>query len=216
MGRTAELHTLETALTGARLRGTALLLRGGPGVGKTVLLDAAAARARADGTRVLHVAGVETEQDLAFSALHQLLHPLLDHLLGLPPFQRSVLEQALSIREGSAPGRFAISAAALALLELAAERTPLCVLADDVHWIDRSSAEVMTFVARRLSGCPVVFVMAARNGWDDFIDPTGLRLLTVAPCPRRAPVPCSNADIPTWRRPPAGACSTKPRATPWP
>lgn len=183
VGRTSELHALEALLVEAENEGAALLLQGDPGVGKTALLDAVTARARAGGLRVLQVVGVESEQELAFSALHQLLHPLFDHLAGLPAFQGGVLEQALSIREGSAPGRFAISAAALALLQAAAKRQPLCVVVDDVHWIDRSSAEVLTFITRRLSSCRAAFIMAARSGAHGFLDPTGLQVLDVGPLP---------------------------------
>lgn len=183
VGRTSELRALEALLVEAEKEGAALLLQGDPGVGKTALLDAVTAHARAGGLRVLQVVGVESEQELAFSALHQLLYPLFDHLAGLPAFQSGVLEQALSIREGSAPGRFAISAAALALLQAAAVRQPLCVVVDDVHWIDRSSAEVLTFITRRLSGCRAAFVLAARGGAHGFLDPTGLRVLDVGPLP---------------------------------
>ncbi|MFE9445124.1 hypothetical protein ACFYO2_40600 [Streptomyces sp. NPDC006602] len=79
-------------------------------VGKTALLDALTARGGADGLRSLRAVGVESEQELALSTRHQLLHPLFDHLAEHPAFQSGVLEQALSIREGPAPGRFAVSA----------------------------------------------------------------------------------------------------------
>ncbi|MEU6845432.1 AAA family ATPase [Streptomyces sp. NPDC046716] len=181
MGRTSELQSLEALLAEAENAGAAVLLLGDPGVGKTALLDATATHARAGGLRVLQVVGVESEQELAFSALHQLLYPLFDHLTELPAFQSGVLEQVLSIREGSTPSRFAISAAALALLQAAATRQPLCVVVDDVHWIDRSSAEVLTFVTRRLSSCRAAFLMAARSGGHGFVDPTGLPVLHIGP-----------------------------------
>ncbi|WP_268255354.1 AAA family ATPase [Streptomyces phaeofaciens] len=181
MGRTSELHALEAVLAEAEHEGTALLLQGDPGVGKTVLLDAVVARAQERNLRVLQVVGVESEQGLAFSALHQLLYPLLDHLAAMPAFQSGVLEQALSMREGSTPGRFAISTAALALLQTASKHQPLVVIVDDVHWIDRSSAEVLTFITRRLKGCRAAFVMAARSGGNGFLDPTGLHVLDVGP-----------------------------------
>ncbi|MGV9355427.1 AAA family ATPase [Streptomyces misionensis] len=183
MGRTRELHALEAMLGEVESEGAALLLQGDPGVGKTALLDAVAARARTIGLRVVRVVGVESEQELAFSALHQLLHPLFEHAAELPAFQSAVLEQVLSIREGSDPGRFAISASALALLQAASRTRPLTVIVDDVHWIDRSSAEVLTFMARRLSGCRAAFVMATRGGWNGFLDLTGMRVLDVGPLP---------------------------------
>ncbi|WP_331728072.1 AAA family ATPase [Streptomyces sp. NBC_01176] len=181
MGRTSELSVLEEVLVEASVGGRALLLEGDPGVGKTALLEALAACARNHGAPILRVVGVETEQELAFSALHQLLYPLLDQLPRIPAFQGQVLEQALSIREGSPPGRLAISAAALALLQVVAKEGPVCVVADDAHWIDQSSAEVLLFMARRLTGCRVAFVMAARSGWNGFVDPAGLPILTLSP-----------------------------------
>ncbi|MFJ8358078.1 AAA family ATPase [Streptomyces sp. NPDC093984] len=181
MGRTRELHALEAMLGEVENEGTALLLQGDPGVGKTALLDAVAARARTNGLRVVRVVGVESEQELAFSALHQLLYPLLDHAAELPAFQSGVLEQVFSIREGSDLGRFAISAAALALLQIASRAHALLVVVDDVHWIDRSSAEVLTFMTRRLSGCRAAVVMATRGGWNGFLDITGIRVLNVGP-----------------------------------
>lgn len=181
VGRTSELSVLEEVLVEAGVGGRALLLEGDPGVGKTALVDALAACARNHAAPVLRVVGVETEQELAFSALHQLLYPLLDQLPRIPAFQGQVLEQALSIREGSPPGRLAICAAALALLQVVAKEGPVCVVVDDAHWIDQSSAEVLLFMARRLSGCRVAFVMAARSGWNGFVDPTGLPILTVSP-----------------------------------
>ncbi|MFH8535039.1 AAA family ATPase [Streptomyces tendae] len=183
VGRTSEMHALEVMLAKAEIEGTALLLQGEPGVGKTALLDAVSAQARTNGLGVVRVVGVESEQELAFSALHQLLYPLLDHAVGLPAFQSAVLEQVLSIREGSDPGRFAISAAALALLQAASRAQPLSVVVDDVHWIDRSSAEVLTFMSRRLSGCRVAFVMATRSGVNGFLDLSGIRVLDVGPLP---------------------------------
>ncbi|MEU3445436.1 AAA family ATPase [Streptomyces griseoincarnatus] len=181
MGRTRELHALEAMLGEVGNEGAVLLLQGDPGVGKTALLDAMAARARTNGLRVVRVVGIESEQELAFSALHQLLYPLFEHATELPAFQSTVLEQVLSIREGSDPGRFAISASALALLQAASRAQALSVVVDDVHWIDRSSAEVLTFMARRLSGCRAAFVMATRGGWNGFLDLKGMRVLNVGP-----------------------------------
>ncbi|MFI7142998.1 AAA family ATPase [Streptomyces massasporeus] len=181
----SELETLEALWTEDDDAGATLLLQGDPGVGKTMLLDTVAAAAGTAGQRVLRVMGVETEQDLAFSALHQLLYPLLDHLPRLPAYQSGVVEQVLSLREGSAPGRLAISAAALSLLEAAAKERRILVVVDDVHWVDRSSAEVLTFMTRRLGGCRASFVMAARSGWKGFLDSAGLPTLAVAPLTAR-------------------------------
>lgn len=59
LGRDRELGLIGSFLEQAATEGGALLLTGDPGVGKTMLLDAAAAAAGAAGTRVLCVAGTE-------------------------------------------------------------------------------------------------------------------------------------------------------------
>ena len=64
-------------------------------MGKTVLLAEAAAEAKAAGMRVLTARGLESEQDLAFSGLHQLLHPVMDRVAALPPRQAEALRGAL-------------------------------------------------------------------------------------------------------------------------
>src|ERR1700742_4259205 len=63
-----------------------LVLRGEPGVGKTELL--AYLNKRAADCRVIHAAGVQSEMELAFAGLHQLLAPTLDHVESLPIPQR--------------------------------------------------------------------------------------------------------------------------------
>ncbi|WP_460916452.1 AAA family ATPase [Plantactinospora veratri] len=76
-GRSAELSRLDEVIVRARDgSGGAVVLRGEAGVGKTALLDAAAARAGA--MRVLRTTGIEPESDLAFAALHQVLWPVAD------------------------------------------------------------------------------------------------------------------------------------------
>ena len=72
-----------------------LVLRGDPGVGKTVLLDYLAGRAR--GCRVARAAGVQSEMELAFAGLHQLCAPMLDHLDRIPVPQRDALRTALGL-----------------------------------------------------------------------------------------------------------------------
>ncbi|MFD0327242.1 hypothetical protein ACFQZC_01115 [Streptacidiphilus monticola] len=87
----------------------------------------------------------------------------------------------LSFREGPTPARLAISAAALSLVLAAAGRAPLVVLIDDLQWIDRSSAEVLTFLLRRLAGRRPSFVLATRDRETGFFDPAGLPVLPVGP-----------------------------------
>src|SRR4051812_6133721 len=138
-----------------------LVLRGEAGIGKTALLTYAAEHAR--GCRVLRAAGVESEMELPFAALHQLCAPLLDGLERLPPPQRDALGTAFGLSSGARPDRFLVSLALLSLLSDAAEQQPLVCLIDDTQWLDRSSAQVLAFVARRLQADSVVLVFAERE-----------------------------------------------------
>jgi DNA-binding CsgD family transcriptional regulator len=138
-----------------------LVVRGEAGVGKTALLEYVAARAT--GAQVLRAAGVESEIELPFAGLHQLCAPLLDGLERLPAPQRDALATAFGLRSGTVPDRFVVSLAALSLLGEAAQERPLIGLVDDAQWLDRTSAQVLGFVARRLESEAVALVFAHRE-----------------------------------------------------
>src|SRR4029077_83685 len=104
---------------------------------------------------------------LAFAGLHQLLAPMLDHLQRLPAPQRDALRTAFGFGPGSTPDRFLVAMAVLSLLSDVAEQQPLICLVDDEQWLDRASAQVLAFVARRLRAEPVGVVFAARVPSDD-------------------------------------------------
>jgi DNA-binding CsgD family transcriptional regulator/tetratricopeptide (TPR) repeat protein len=159
--RHAERGVLDQIINAARTgKSRVLVLRGEAGVGKTALLDYVAARAA--GCRVVRAAGVQSEMELAFAGLHQLCAPMLDHLEALPVPQRDALRTAFGICPGPAPDRFVLGLAVLGLLSEAAGERPLACLVDDVQWLDRASAQVLGFVARRLAADPVAMVLAAR------------------------------------------------------
>ena len=139
----------------------ALVLRGEPGVGKTALLEYVVERA--SGVRVLRAAGVQSEMELAFAGLHQLLAPILDRLDGLPAPQSEALRTAFGLSSGRPPDRFFLGLAVLTLLSDVADEQPLICVVDDEQWLDRGSAEVLSFVARRLDRESVGFVFAART-----------------------------------------------------
>jgi len=152
----------------------ALVVRGDPGVGKTVLLDYLAGRAR--GCRVARAVGVQAEMELAFAGLHQLCAPLLDHLGKIPVPQRDALRTAFGISGGPPPERFLVGLAVLSLVsEVAGERPLICVV-DDEQWLDRASVQALGFTARRLGADPVGLVFAAR---DPGADLAGLPQLVV-------------------------------------
>jgi DNA-binding CsgD family transcriptional regulator len=140
-----------------------LVVRGEPGVGKTVLLDHLAGRASGSGCRVARAVGVQSEMELAFAGLHQLCAPLLGGAERLPVPQREALYVSFGLSAGPAPDRFLVGLAVLSLLsEVAGERPLICVV-DDEQWLDRASAQALGFAARRLGADPVGLVFAARE-----------------------------------------------------
>jgi DNA-binding CsgD family transcriptional regulator len=173
-GRSRDLALVNGLLDRTRTDGEALVLFGEPGVGKSVLLDAAASWAAAAGTRVLRATGVEFEADIAFAALHQVLLPLFADFDQLSAVHRDALNVALALGEGAPPGRLLVSSATLTLFVNAAAQTPLLVIVDDLPWLDRVSSGVLGFVARRLRGSRIAFLAAARTGEESFFDRAGL------------------------------------------
>src|SRR6266567_2374217 len=163
IGRERERGRLDALLREARLgRGRALVLRGSAGIGKTVLLDSAVQQAR--GFQVLYYAAVESEAELPFAGLHALLGPLLVRLPEIPEPQARALRAALVLESIEKTNRLAVYAGALSLLGAAAEQVPLLVVVDDAHWLDRPSAEALTFVARRLTAESLALLFAVREG----------------------------------------------------
>lgn len=161
-GREEELQALGRLVSDTRRgRGRAIVVQGEAGIGKTTLMRRAAAEA-GSGVRVLRCAGVQAEIPLAFGGLHQLLSPLLDLLPELPEEQAAALRSALGL--SSAPtGDLPVRIAARSLLRRAAENTPLLVVVDDLQWLDRASAGVVLFVARRLDDLPIGLLAALRD-----------------------------------------------------
>ena len=181
-GRDAEMERINDLVLGAlRGHGGSILMLGDPGTGKSALLRAAADMARSRGCLVLQAAGVESETRIPFAGLHQLLQPLLHGLARLSASHRNALEAAFGMA-GAAPQELFVTA--LATLELLAEsaaQTPVVIVADDVHWLDRASWDVIGFVARRVSLEPVSLVMAALENTPDEFAAAGLPELRLGP-----------------------------------
>jgi predicted ATPase len=162
IGRGRECGLLERLVEAVRAgESRALVVRGEPGAGKTVLLDYLAGQAR--GFRLARAGGVQSEMELAFAGLHQLCAPMLDHLDGIPRPQRDALQTAFGVAAGPPPDRFLVGLAVLSLLSEVAGDRPLVCLVDDEQWLDRASAQVLGFAARRLAADPVGLVFAARE-----------------------------------------------------
>ena len=161
-GRQSECDALDGLLAQVRVGGSAVMvLRGEAGVGKTALLDYVVAVA--GDLRVVRVAGIESEMELPFAALHQMCASVLDCLGRLPGPQRDALGTAFGLRAGPAPDHFLTGLAVLSLLAEAAADRPLVCVIDDAQWLDRASAQVLAFAARRLLAESVLAILATRE-----------------------------------------------------
>jgi DNA-binding CsgD family transcriptional regulator len=162
LGRERECAGLDALIS--RIRGGAsavLVVEGEAGIGKTSLLEYAAAQAK--GFRVLRARGAESEQDLPFAGLADLLAPIITCLDALPEAQRVALASALVLGPVAPADLFAICAATLSLLTVAAASQPVLALVDDAQWLDAASARAVEFTARRLGEEPIGLVVAARR-----------------------------------------------------
>jgi DNA-binding CsgD family transcriptional regulator len=149
---------LKNALRG---RSSTLVVRGEPGIGKSALLKHAVTSA--EGLRVLQARGLESDSELAYATVDELIRPVLELLDRIPPVQAGALRSALALARPARSGRFAVAAATLSVLAAAAEDRPLLAVVDDAHWIDEASAEALVFAARRLEAEGVVLLFAARE-----------------------------------------------------
>ncbi|SFO94574.1 regulatory protein, luxR family [Amycolatopsis arida] len=177
----ARIHRL--LVDAANGRSGALVVRGEAGIGKSVLLDDAASTA---GTmRVLRGTGIESEAELPFGVLHQLLLPFLDRLDTLPVPQAAALSAAFGLVEGPDTNRFLIGAGTLTLLAELADDEPLLCLIDDAQWLDQGSLDALLFAARRFQTDPVAMVFAVRDTAVPFGTP-GIDTLRLTGLPRSA------------------------------
>jgi DNA-binding CsgD family transcriptional regulator len=161
-GRDVERSAINALLDGARqASGGVLVLRGSPGAGKSVLLEDAVTAAA--GIRVLRATGVESEFELPFAALHQLLRPVLSRVDRLPAPQASALSAAFGLVAKSQDNRFLVSVALLGMLDELAEESPVLCVIDDAQWLDEASAAALEFVARRVDADPIALLFAARD-----------------------------------------------------
>jgi DNA-binding CsgD family transcriptional regulator len=140
--------------------GGVVVITGEPGMGKSALLAWATSEAR--GFRMLRARGLESETELPFAALGDLLRPVVSELEQIPERQAAALAGALAIGPPAPSDRFAVAVATLSLLSAASEREPLLAIVDDAHWVDGLSLEALLFAARRLNEEPVCLLLAVR------------------------------------------------------
>ncbi|WP_433346049.1 helix-turn-helix transcriptional regulator [Microtetraspora malaysiensis] len=174
IGRERDLARIGDFVDQAAAQGGAFMLLGEAGVGKSVLLEVAAARALAAGHTVVRASGSQFEAEVSFAGLHQVLQPLFADLSNLSSAHERALSVALGLGEGAPPGQLLVANAALLLLRQATVSRPLLVIIDDIAWLDRASAVVLGFVARRLTGSRVGLLAASRSGEESFFEHAGL------------------------------------------
>jgi DNA-binding CsgD family transcriptional regulator len=149
VGRDQERRRLRLLLSSIREgRSQTLVLRGPPGVGKTALIQDALSSA--EGLRVVSVRSDVSDTHIPFSGLAHVLWPLSDCFDALDPPQRKALVAALAGGEHQTFDRFGLGMAVLDVVAAATRYSPLLLTLDDAHWLDRSSADVLAFTARRI------------------------------------------------------------------
>jgi predicted ATPase len=158
-----------------------VLVLGGPGIGKTTLVDAVATEAAAQEMTVLRTTGVPSESQVPFAGLHQLLLQVLHVADQLPgPQERAVLT-AIGRLDAEVAEAVDVALASLSLLREAAAKGPLLVIAEDLHWLDRPSADALAFVGRRLEHDPIVLVATSREPPVGAIGEADLEVLELGP-----------------------------------
>ena len=176
-GRSAERRRLDDALHAVRNGESAVLVvRGEAGTGKTALLQCTADRAT--NCRVIRIAGVESELELPYAALHQLCAPMLGNLGALPEPQEQALRVTFGLAAGEAQGRLLVALAVLGLLAENAATKPLVCLVDDTQWLDQASRQVLEVAGRRLLADSVLLLLGVRETDEERLF-SGLPELTV-------------------------------------
>ncbi|HEY2280370.1 MAG TPA: AAA family ATPase [Streptosporangiaceae bacterium] len=164
VGRHHQRARLRTLIDGVSVQGQVLVLLGEAGIGKSTLLASAAQEARAAGMRVLWATGRESETNIAFAGLHRLLSPVLGAVADLERRQARALLGALGLAtEPAAADLLGTGLATLTLLSDSSAATPLLVIVDDAHWLDRSTLDILAFAGSRLETERVVLLLAARG-----------------------------------------------------
>lgn len=166
VGRERELSCLESFLDAVPAGPVGLLLEGEVGVGKTTLWKEAIAAGSGRSYRLLSCRPVESEAQLAFAGLGDLLEEVSEETMaGLPAPQRRALEVALLRAEADGPAALprAVSLSVLGVLRALAQVSPVVVAVDDVQWLDRPSAVALEFVVRRLKEEPIGLLVSKRG-----------------------------------------------------
>ena len=179
VGRDAEQDLISARLAD-REAGSAILVRGPAGIGKTALIDEAVRRA-GPSRRILRTAGNSPETGMAMAGLYQLLQPLLPLAHLIPEPRQAALRVAFGITGGAPPEPFALAAATLDLLTDAAAEQPVLVVAEDLQWLDPATVGVLRFIGRRLEHDPIVLLATTRDEEPDPLHGAASRVLDLEP-----------------------------------
>jgi DNA-binding CsgD family transcriptional regulator len=166
VGRDEELAAVREFLDAVERLPGALVIEGEAGIGKTTLWRSGIASAEERGYRVLSTRPAQTESQVSYAGLADLLEPVLEEALAeLPPPQRRALQASLLLRDagGSVPDQTAIAFAFLGALRAAAREKPALVAVDDLQWLDAPSGFALRFAARRLREESVGLLVAVRS-----------------------------------------------------
>lgn len=176
--RDAELELVGDRLARLADHGETVVVRGEPGAGKSAIAAWAKAEAARRGLLVLSAVGVQSEAQMPFSALQQLVRPVADRVPSLPESQREALASVVGTSAG-APDPFLVGLATLTLLGDLAATSPILLVADDAQWLDHATGDVLAFVARRLDADPILLLATVRDGFDTWLDETPSRELAL-------------------------------------
>jgi DNA-binding CsgD family transcriptional regulator len=167
IGRRAELRTIDEFLAQVAAGPAALVVEGDVGIGKTTLFRAGVSLAAARGAHVLVGRPIQSEAQLAYAALGDLLGSVPDDVLAdLPSPQRKAVDVALLRAEPDDDAQLqprAVALGVLGVLRALARRGPTVVAVDDVQWLDAPSESALAFVARRLTDEPIRMLAARRT-----------------------------------------------------
>jgi DNA-binding NarL/FixJ family response regulator len=177
VGRAAELDRLEEALAGvARGAPVRMVVEGEPGIGKTHLLSELRRQGGERGHLVLAGAASEFERDLPFGVFVEALdahvaardavregwaeEDWFADLAGVLPGVRGRSDHA----PAGADERHRAHGAVRRLLQMLAQRRPLVLVLDDLHWADPASVELIAALVRRDVAAPVLLALSHRSG----------------------------------------------------
>ncbi len=181
IGRERELARLEAARRRADTSGAAtVIVAGEAGIGKSRLVGAFAARARASGSRVLVGSCLELgERGIPYAPFVEALRTLvrsvdparLPGLLGPGRMELSRLLPELDIRPSEAESLDAGTRLAqprlfelfLGLLERLVRDEPMVLVIEDIHWADESTRDLLAFLIRMARQTGVLFLVTVRS-----------------------------------------------------